>query len=73
MLSDIMTINRFREPPPSGPMCDLIWSDPMDEEEEEVPGIGLVVCTSTSHVFAKVVPLLPLSDKPNSSLACVPT
>eukprot|EP01012_Entosiphon_sulcatum_P060707 TRINITY_DN8580_c0_g1_i1.p1 TRINITY_DN8580_c0_g1~~TRINITY_DN8580_c0_g1_i1.p1 ORF type:complete len:426 (-),score=108.32 TRINITY_DN8580_c0_g1_i1:479-1756(-) len=34
-VQDISSINRFREPPPSGPMTDLIWSDPMDEEEEE--------------------------------------
>jgi serine/threonine-protein phosphatase 2B catalytic subunit len=34
-VQDITNINRFREPPPSGAMTDLLWSDPMDEEEEE--------------------------------------
>eukprot|EP00906_Rhabdomonas_costata_P023123 RCo033274 len=34
-VQDIVNINRFREPPPSGAMTDLLWSDPMDEEEED--------------------------------------
>eukprot|EP00744_Colponema_vietnamica_P006944 GILI01010026.1.p1 GENE.GILI01010026.1~~GILI01010026.1.p1 ORF type:complete len:489 (-),score=146.48 GILI01010026.1:216-1682(-) len=33
-VEDINAINRFREPPSSGPMCDLLWSDPMEEEHE---------------------------------------
>jgi serine/threonine-protein phosphatase 2B catalytic subunit len=36
VIDDIMLIDRFREPPTSGPMCDLLWSDPMEEEEEEL-------------------------------------
>ncbi|EPY25809.1 protein phosphatase 3, catalytic subunit [Strigomonas culicis] len=32
-ISDINAIHRFREPPSSGPMCDLLWADPMDEKE----------------------------------------
>eukprot|EP00906_Rhabdomonas_costata_P023122 RCo033272 len=35
-MADISTINRFREPPQTGPMTDLLWSDPMDDEEEEL-------------------------------------
>ena len=27
-LSDIRALNRFRDPPSYGPMCDLLWSDP---------------------------------------------
>lgn len=34
-VEEINLINRFREPPTSGPMCDLLWSDPMEQEEEE--------------------------------------
>jgi len=30
-LADIKKIDRFREPPSSGPMCDLLWADPMEE------------------------------------------
>uniref|UniRef100_A0A7S3G6E4 Serine/threonine-protein phosphatase n=1 Tax=Palpitomonas bilix TaxID=652834 RepID=A0A7S3G6E4_9EUKA len=33
-LSDIKKIDRFREPPFSGPMCDLIWADPFGNEED---------------------------------------
>ena len=30
-LDDIRKIDRFREPPSSGPMCDLLWADPLEE------------------------------------------
>lgn len=31
--SEIDTINRFVEPPLHGFLCDLLWSDPMDDKE----------------------------------------
>ena len=34
--SDINNINRFREPPTSGPMCDILWADPMEELPENM-------------------------------------
>ncbi|KPI88887.1 putative serine/threonine protein phosphatase [Leptomonas seymouri] len=34
-VADINAIHRFREPPSSGPMCDLLWADPLDEKEED--------------------------------------
>ncbi|ESO00126.1 hypothetical protein HELRODRAFT_157436 [Helobdella robusta] len=30
-LDDIKKLDRFREPPSFGPVCDLLWSDPLDE------------------------------------------
>ncbi|KAK9474127.1 Metallo-dependent phosphatase [Dipodascopsis tothii] len=30
-LDDIRAINRFREPPAHGIMCDILWSDPLEE------------------------------------------
>jgi len=35
-VEDIAKINRFREPPPSGPMCDLLWADPMEEFSPDI-------------------------------------
>lgn len=32
-ISDLKAINRFREPPDEGPMCEMLWSDP-------APGAG---------------------------------
>jgi len=29
-LDDIRKLDRFKEPPASGPMCDLLWSDPLE-------------------------------------------
>ncbi|XP_061106958.1 protein phosphatase 3 catalytic subunit alpha isoform X1 [Conger conger] len=30
-LEDIRKLDRFREPPAYGPMCDLLWSDPLED------------------------------------------
>jgi len=34
-LDDIRAIDRFNEPPPYGPMCDIIWSDPHEDYGNE--------------------------------------
>jgi len=34
-LNDIRCIDRFKEPPPFGPMCDLLWSDPFEDYGKE--------------------------------------
>ena len=34
-LDDIRAIDRFREPPQHGPMCDLLWADPLEEFDVE--------------------------------------
>lgn len=36
-LEDIKALDRFREPPPFGPMCDLLWSDPLEDFGSEKP------------------------------------
>ncbi|PAA89588.1 hypothetical protein BOX15_Mlig002239g1 [Macrostomum lignano] len=37
-LDDIRKIDRFREPPAFGPMCDLLWSDPLEDFGQEKTG-----------------------------------
>ncbi|KAI8058202.1 serine/threonine protein phosphatase 2B catalytic subunit [Syncephalis plumigaleata] len=37
-LDDLRTIDRFREPPTHGIMCDLLWADPLEEFGEEQNG-----------------------------------
>ena len=32
-LDDIKKIDRFKEPPKAGIFCDLLWSDPVDNED----------------------------------------
>ncbi|CAG8487403.1 10119_t:CDS:10 [Ambispora gerdemannii] len=34
-LDDLRDINRFREPPTHGLMCDLLWADPLEEFGQE--------------------------------------
>lgn len=34
-LDDIKRLDRFKEPPPYGPMCDLLWSDPLEDYGSE--------------------------------------
>lgn len=34
-LDDIRQIDRFKEPPAFGPMCDLLWADPLEEFGKE--------------------------------------
>lgn len=37
-LDDLRMINRFREPPTSGLMCDILWADPLEEfGAEKIP------------------------------------
>ena len=35
-VDDISLIDRFTEPPTSGTMCDVLWADPMEDEEESL-------------------------------------
>ena len=33
MIDEINALDRFQEVPREGPMCDLLWSDPFEDEE----------------------------------------
>ena len=44
-------IDRFQEPPPQGNMCDLLWSDPIEDESEESVGIQFVPNTTRGCSF----------------------
>ncbi|KAJ5207891.1 Serine/threonine-specific protein phosphatase/bis(5-nucleosyl)-tetraphosphatase [Penicillium cf. viridicatum] len=37
-LEDIMAIDRFREPPTHGLMCEILWADPLEEFGQEKTG-----------------------------------
>ncbi|GAA5990676.1 hypothetical protein JCM5350_001843 [Sporobolomyces pararoseus] len=41
-LDDLRSINRFREPPTHGLMCDLLWADPLEEFGNEKNNDGFV-------------------------------
>lgn len=36
-LEDVKNLDRFKEPPAFGPMCDLLWSDPLEDFGTEKP------------------------------------
>ncbi|RWS10578.1 serine/threonine-protein phosphatase 2B catalytic subunit 2-like isoform X1, partial [Dinothrombium tinctorium] len=38
-LDDIKKLDRFKEPPAFGPMCDLLWSDPLEDFGNEKAGV----------------------------------
>ena len=51
-IEDIEKINRFTEPPKTGPMCDMLWSDPC-EKDEDAKTIGWIENTNRgcSYIF----------------------
>ncbi|WFD15593.1 protein-serine/threonine phosphatase [Malassezia arunalokei] len=41
-LDDLRTINRFREPPTHGLICDILWADPLEEFGQETTNESFV-------------------------------
>ena len=64
-IADIEKINRFEEPPKSGPMCDMLWSDPCEKDDEAI-GMGFIANTTRgcSYVFGSkaATPFLEKND-----------
>ncbi|CAD98461.1 protein phosphatase 2B catalytic subunit, calcineurin like phosphatse superfamily [Cryptosporidium parvum Iowa II] len=61
-VDQILTINRFQEPPRSGLYCDILWADPIDEKDEtetseehfvtnDVRGCSYFFATQASNKF----------------------
>lgn len=53
-LSQINTLNRFQEPPKSGALCDIVWSDPIENDTGKFPDDSIVKHNSSrgcSYVF----------------------
>ncbi|KAL7980746.1 hypothetical protein Chor_001900 [Crotalus horridus] len=50
MLDDIRKIERNRQPPDSGPMCDLLWSDPQPQVS---PDLALQVSRNNGRSVSK--------------------
>jgi len=55
-LDDIRKIDRFRDPPNTGIMCDLLWSDPTEISDEwsvSRRGVGIQFGKNITHRFCK--------------------
>ncbi|KAH3761114.1 serine/threonine-protein phosphatase PP2A catalytic subunit [Pelomyxa schiedti] len=56
-IDQIRVVNRFREVPPSGPMCELLWSDPEETVSGFAPsprGAGYLYGTDIVTKFTKL-------------------
>nr|AEE62915.1 unknown [Dendroctonus ponderosae] len=55
-LDEIRTIERNRQPPDEGPMCELLWSDPQpqDGRAPSKRGVGCQFGPDVTHAFIKL-------------------
>ncbi|XP_053209207.1 serine/threonine-protein phosphatase 5-like [Panonychus citri] len=54
-LDDIRKVDRFRQPPDEGIMCELLWSDPMNKHGRAPSkrGVGIQFGPDVTHNFCK--------------------
>lgn len=54
-LDDLRKIDRNRQPPESGPMCDLLWSDPQPQQGRSPSkrGVGCQFGPDVTEKFLK--------------------
>jgi len=50
-LNDINVIDRFQETPTEGPMCDLMWADPVAQESDEDSSCSMQANLTTQFSF----------------------
>ncbi|CAF2626850.1 unnamed protein product [Rotaria sp. Silwood2] len=72
-LDDIKQLDRFREPPAYGAMCDLLWSDPTEDYGNEEGSLTLVA-TPRMNVPVKLSSAIATSSGslylPNAARGC---
>lgn len=49
LMRHLSQLNRFREPPTSGLMCDLLWADPLEDFGSEKTNDGCVHHLAAAH------------------------
>ncbi|CAF4847932.1 unnamed protein product [Rotaria sp. Silwood1] len=72
-LDDIKQLDRFREPPAHGAMCDLLWSDPTEDYGNEEGSLTLVATPRMSAPVKLSAPIATSSGSlylPNAARGC---
>ncbi|CAF1024359.1 unnamed protein product [Rotaria sp. Silwood1] len=72
-LDDIKQLDRFREPPTHGAMCDLLWSDPAEDYGNEEGSLTLVATPCMSALAQSSAAIATSSGSlylPNAARGC---
>ncbi|CAF4842695.1 unnamed protein product [Rotaria sp. Silwood1] len=72
-LDDIKQLDRFREPPTHGAMCDLLWSDPAEDYGNEEGSLTLVTTPCMSALAQSSAAIATSSGSlylPNAARGC---